>query len=64
MKKNKLLLSLAAFSLLLGLGLAACNNSQGGGEASGSQQQSSGQQEKITVTAAEGKTKLIKGETV
>lgn len=64
MKKNKLLLSFAAFSLLLGLGLAACNNNQGGGDNSGSQQQSSGQQEKIAITAAEGKTKLIKGETV
>ena len=54
MKKNKLLRSLVAFSMLLGLGLAGCNNSNSGGEEGGESQQqqsSSGQQEKITITA-------------
>ena len=65
MKKRKFILPLTAFALLLSFGLAACNGggNNNGGE-SQSQQQSSGQQEKITITAAEGKNKLIKGETV
>ena len=65
MKKRKFILPLTAFALLVSFGLAACNggNNNNGGE-SQSQQQSSGQQEKITITAAEGKNKLIKGETV
>ena len=61
MKKRKFILPLTAFALLVSFGLVACNSGGQGGE---SQQQSSGQQEKITITAAEGKTKLIKGETV
>ena len=60
MKKRKFLLPLTAFALLVSFGVVAC----GGGQGSGSQQQSSGQQEKITITAAEGKTKLILGEKV
>ena len=59
--KKKLLRSLVAFSLLLGFGLTACNS---GGEGGGSQQSSSAAQEKITITAAEGKSKLLKGETL
>ena len=61
--KKKLLRSLVAFSLLLGFGLIACNNGSGEG-GDGSQQSSSAAQEKITITAADGKTKLILGETV
>ena len=59
--KKKILRSLVAFSLLLGFGLTACNS---GGEGGGSQQSSSAAQEKITITAAEGKSKLLKGETL
>ena len=64
MKKNKLLRSLVAFSLLLGFGLTACNG--GGDDKSSASQQgsSSAAQEKITISAAEGKNKLLKGETV
>ena len=61
MKKRRFILPLTAFALLVSFGLVACN---GGGQGAESSQQSSGQQEKITITAAEGKTKLIKGETV
>ena len=63
--KKKLLRSLVAFSLLLGFGLTACNG--GGGEESKQSQPASSSaaaQEKITITAAEGKNKLLKGETV
>ena len=62
MKKRRFILPLTAFALLVSFGLVACNGGGQGGESS--QQQSSGQQEKITITAAEGKNKLIKGETV
>ena len=62
--KKKLLRSLVAFSLLLGFGLTACNGGGGNDKSSGSQQSSSAAQEKITITAAEGKNKLLKGETV
>ena len=62
MKRNKFILPVTAFALLLTFGLAACgNNGNGGG---GSQQQSQAAQEKITITAAGEKTKLILGETV
>ena len=65
MKKNKLLRSLVAFSLLLGFGLTACNGGGGDDKSSASQQgSSSAAQEKITISAAEGKNKLLKGETV
>ena len=63
--KKRLLRSLVAFSLLLGFGLTACNG--GGGEESKQSQPASSSaaaQEKITITAAEGKNKLLKGETV
>ena len=48
---------------MLGLGLVACG---GGGEGGGNDTQAStpAQQEKIVVTAAEGKTKLVLGESV
>ena len=55
MKKNKFLVSLAAFSLLFGFALTACGNNN---------EQSAPAQEKITITAAEGKKSLILGETV
>ena len=54
MKKNKFLVSLAAFSLLFGFALTACGNNE----------QSSQAQDKITITAADGKKNLILGETV
>ena len=59
MKKRKFILPLTAFALLVSFGLAACNGGGNGGGESQSQQQSSGQQEKITITAAEGRNKLI-----
>lgn len=58
MKKNKFLVSLAAFSLLFGFALAACG---GAGDNPSSKPAA---QEKITITAAEGKKSLILGETV
>ena len=61
MKKSKFLLPLTACALLLSFGLVACNGGQGG---NGGSQQQSAVQEKITITAAEGKTKLILGEKV
>ncbi len=59
MKKMKILLPLAMLALLFGT--VACGNNQGGGNGGGN---STAQTEKITITAAEGKTKLILGETV
>ena len=76
MKKSKFILPVTAFALLLSLGLAACNNSGGksdqqGGEQQESQPQGESQQdqstpkqEKINITASEGKTKLTHPETV
>ena len=63
MKRSKFILSATAFALLLSFGLAACG---GGGEGEGSKPTKSSQpaQEKITITAADGKNKLILGETV
>ena len=65
MKRSKLILSATAFALLLSFGLAACGGG-GGGEGEGSKPTKSSQpaQEKITITAADGKNKLILGETV
>ena len=62
MKKSKILLPLALLGLVFGM--AACNGGTNQGGGSGSQQSSQAAQEKITVTAAEGKTKLILGEKV
>ena len=63
MKKRKFILSAAAFALLFSFGLAACG---GGGEGGDSKPagSSAAKQEKITVTAEGGKSKLILGETV
>ena len=55
MKKSKLILPITIFGLLVSFGLAACN---------GGNNPQSTVQEKITITAAEGKNKLILGETV
>ena len=65
MKKTKIFLPLLAAGLVLGMGLAACNNApaSSGGDKS-SQAPSSSALPKITVTAAEGKKTLIIGETV
>ena len=62
MKKSKFLLPFTAFALLLSFGLVACNNNSGKSEEP--QQSQPGTEEKITITAAEGKTKLILGEKV
>ena len=66
MKKKSFLLPVTAFALLLTLGLAGCGGNNGGGEGGkeSQQQQNSNKQEKITITAAENKTKLILGESV
>ena len=58
MKKSKKLFSMMAFSALVCFGVASCGGN------GGQSQQTSGAQEKITITAAGGKSKLIKGETV
>lgn len=58
-KKNRLFLPIIASSLLLSFGLVACGG--GGGEGKTSQRS---QQQKITITAQDGKNNLILGETV
>lgn len=65
MKRTKIFLPLLAAGLVLGMGLAACNNTpaSSGGDQS-SQAPASSVLPKITVTAAEGKKTLIIGETV
>ena len=74
MSKKKKFLPLTVFALLLGLGLGACNGgNNGGGDSDGAGQESqqvsetkpsSAKQEKINITAADGKTKLIYPDTV
>ena len=63
MKRSKFILPVTAFALLLSFGLAACGNN-GGGQGGGGSNQSQAAQEKITITAAGDKTKLILGEEV
>lgn len=60
MKKGKKLFSMIAFSALVCFGVASCGGSSG----EQSQESTSAKQEKITVTAADGKTSLILGQTV
>lgn len=64
MKKTKIFVPLLAAGLVLGMGLAACNNTPANSGGDQSQTPSSSVQQKITVTAAEGKRTLIIGETV
>ena len=71
MKKTKLFLPAVALSLLLSMGLTACNNSQqssaAGGQSNASQATpttSAPAQQKIKITAAGNKTTLQIGETV
>ena len=65
MKRKSFLLPLTAIAALLSLGLSACGGGQGGQSGNGgNQQQSTAQLEKITITAADSKTKLILGESV
>lgn len=65
MKRKSFLLPVAAFAVLLSLGLAACGGNGGGeGGKESQQQQTSGKQDKITITAKDNKTKLILGESV
>ena len=63
MKRNKLIIPVTAFALLLSFGLAACG---GGGDGDSKKPANTSQaaQEKITVTAEGGKNKLILGESV
>ena len=64
MKKSKILMPLALMGLVFGL--AACNNAgpKSQGNESTPAVESQGKQEKITINAADGKTKLILGEKV
>ena len=64
--KRKFILPVTVFAVLLSFGLAACGGGNNGGEGEGSKPATTSQaaQEKITITAAEGKNKLILGETV
>lgn len=65
MKGKKHILPLATLALVLSMGIVACGGGQGGEEskpAGGDTSQTV--QEKISITAAEGKTKLIFGEKV
>ena len=76
MSKKRFILPLTVFALLLSFGLAACNGGGGdnqGGDNSGDVQQSqpasenkpsSAKQEKIVITAADNKTKLVYPDTV
>ena len=63
MKRNKFILPVTAFALLLSFGLAACGGNNGGGQGGESQQQSQAAQERITVSAEGDKKTLILGET-
>ena len=65
MKGKKHILPVAALALILSMGMVACGGGQGGDEskpAGGDTTQPA--QEKISITATEGKTKLIFGEKV
>ena len=65
MKEKKHILPLATLALVLSMGIVACGGGKGGEEskpAGGDTSQTV--QEKITISAAEGKTKLIFGEKV
>ena len=65
MKRNKFILPVTVFAVLLSFGLAACgggNGGEGGGESK--TQQSSAKQETIKVSAEGDKKTLIKGDTV
>ena len=65
MKGKKHILPLATLALVLSMGIVACGGDKGGEEskpAGGDTSQIV--QEKISITAAEGKTKLIFGEKV
>ena len=64
MKKTKIFLPLAMLALLFGTAACNNNNNQGQGGGNNSSASTPAQTEKITITAAEGKTKLILGETV
>ena len=59
MKKGRLILPLACFGMLFSLGITACGGKGGDGG-----QKTSQVQEKITITAQDGKKDLILGETV
>lgn len=63
MKRKSFLIPITAFAVLLSMGVVACNNQPEQGDST-PQASESGKQEKITISAAENKTKLILGETV
>ncbi len=65
MKGKKHILPVAALALVLRMGMVACGGRQGGDESkSAGGDTTQPVQEKISITAAEGKTKLIFGEKV
>ena len=64
MKRKSFLFPVAALALLVSFGLAACGGGGGEGGGESKTQQNSAKQEKISITAAENKTKLILGESV
>ena len=64
MKRKKLILPVAALALVLSMGMVACGGGNGGEESKPDASTSQPAQEKISITAAEGKTKLIFGEKV
>ena len=62
MKRKHLILPLTVFGLLISFGLSACNNGNGGGGSTPKSSQTA--QQSIKITAADGKNKLILGESV
>lgn len=64
MKRKNLLLSFASLALLFGVGLAACSGNNPSGETSSQEGSNPPADQKIAITAADGKTTLKLGETV
>ena len=64
MKGRKLFIPFAALALVLSMGMVACGESNGGEDSTPDASTSQPAQEKIQITAADGKTKLIFGEKV
>ena len=64
MKRNKFILPVTIFAVLLSFGLVACGGGNGGEGGGGDSQQSQPKQETIKVSAEGDKKTLIKGDTV
>ena len=64
MKGRKLFIPFAALALVLSMGMVACGESNGGEDSKPDASTSQPAQEKIQITAADGKTKLILGDKV